>query len=390
MRYKSVLMLSLGLLGSISTTFSYAEDEFVPEVLTVEPTIRPGPSIFVLDQSWDGSSWVHIRSAEDLTSVKGSLSAGVVSQFAMSKDGKSAYTASVYAKRIMSGPTEAVLEEFDAKSLVKKREIIISPKMAQSAPQLSYLEFSADGKYAYVQNATPATSVTVVDMDAGEVLTEIPHPGCISIFPALKGNRYSSLCGDGTVTSYSFSADGKINNPVKSDKVFDADDDPLYVHSVRAGNNLVFSSFNGNLYLVSDADEKPSLVDKYSFVEGVEGDWAPGGVAIMTYNKANNVVFITMHSEAYNGSHKNGAEEIWAISLDSKKVVSRIPVDIEDSGITSLAVTEGKDPVLFAHDSELGVVYRFLIDPKAGFTATLQEDIAEDVGHYDIVWIAEK
>lgn len=180
MRYKSVLMLSLSLLGSMSTTFSYAEDEFVPEVLTIEPTISPGPSIFVLDQSWDGASWVHIRSAEDLTSIKGSLSAGVVSQFAMSKDGKSAYLASVYAKRIMSGPTEAVLEEFDAKSLVKTREIILSPKIAQSAPQLSYLEFSADGKYAYVQNATPATSVTVVDMEAGEVLTEIPHPGCVA------------------------------------------------------------------------------------------------------------------------------------------------------------------------------------------------------------------
>lgn len=390
MRYKSVLMLSLGLFGSMSTTFSYAEDEFVPEVLTVEPSIAPGPSIFVLDQSWDGSSWVHIRSAEDLTSIKGSLSAGVVSQFAMSKDGKSAYTASVYAKRIMSGPTEAVLEEFDAKSLVKKREIILSPKMAQSAPQLSYLEFSADGKYAYVQNATPATSVTVVDMEAGEVLTEIPHPGCIGIYPALEGNRFSSLCGDGTVTSYSFSADGKVNNPVKSAKVFDADDDPVYVHVLRVDNDLVLTSFNGNLYRVSDADEKPNLVDKFSYVEGVEGEWAPGGVAVMTYNKANNVVFMTMHSEAYNGSHKNGAEEIWTISLDSKKVVSRIPVDIEDSGITSLAVTEDKEPTLFAHDSELGVVYRFTIDPKADFVATLQEDIAEDVGHYDIVWIADK
>ncbi|ODN68131.1 amine dehydrogenase large subunit [Methylophaga muralis] len=390
MRYKSVLMLSLGLLGSISTTFSYAEDEFVPEVLTVEPSIAPGPSIFVLDQSWDGASWVHIRSAEDLTSIKGSLSAGVVSQFAMSKDGKSAYTASVYAKRIMSGPTESVLEEFDAKSLVKKREIILSPKMAQSAPQLSYLEFSADGKYAYVQNATPATSVTVVDMEAGEVLTEIPHPGCVGIYPALKGNRFSSLCGDGTVTSYSFSADGKVNNPVKSAKVFDADDDPVYVHVLRVDNDLVLTSFNGNLYRVSDADEKPSLVDKFSYVEGVEGEWAPGGVAVMTYNKANNVVFMTMHSKAYNGSHKNGAEEIWTISLDSKKVVSRMPVDIEDSGISSLAVTDGKDPILFAHDSELGVVYRFTIDPKADFAATLQEDIAEDVGHYDIVWIADK
>jgi methylamine dehydrogenase heavy chain len=389
MRYKNMLMLSLGLIGAIGTTLSYAEDEFVPEVLTVEPTIRPGPNIFVLDQSWDGSSWVHVLSADDLTSVKGSLSSGVVSQFAMSKDRKTAYTTSVYAKRIMSGPTEAVLEEFDADSLVKKREIILSPKMAQSSPQLSYLEFSADGHYAYVQNATPATSVTVVDLTAGKVLAEIPNPGCVGIYPAPEGNRYSTLCGDGTVTSYSFSDDGKANPPVKSAKIFDADTDPVYVHSVRADGDLLFTSFNGTLYRVSDAKDKPALVDSYSYVKGIDGGWAPGGVAIMTYNKANDVLFVSMHPDAYDGSHKDGAKEIWAIGLDSKKVLSRTPIEIEDSGIASLAVTDGKDPVLFAHDSELGVVYRFTIDPKANFAATLQEDTAEDVGYYDTIWIDE-
>jgi methylamine dehydrogenase heavy chain len=390
MLYKGVLALGLGLMGAAGTASSYAAAEFVPEVLTVEKTIRPGPSLFVLDQSWDGSSWIHVLSADDLTSVKGSLSAGVVSQFAMSKDRKSAYTASIYAKRIMSGPTEAVLEEFDASSLVKKREIILSPKMAQSSPQLSYLDFSADGHYAYVQNATPATSVTVVDLKKGNLLTEIPIPGCIGVYPALEGNRFSSLCGDGTVTSFSFSDNGAVKPPVKSAKVFDADTDPVYLHALRAGKDLLFTSFNGNLYRVSDVNDQPSLVETFSYTAGIDGDWAPGGVAVMAYNKANNVMFVTMHPEAYDGSHKDGAKEIWAVSLKTKKVLARTPIEIEDSGIASLEVTQGKNPVLFAQDAELGAVYRFTIDPKANFLGTLQEDKAEDAGEYANLWIVEK
>jgi len=66
------------------------------------------------------------------------------------------------------------------------------------------------------------------------MIVEIPTPGCFGIYPALKGARFSSLCGNGSITSYSFNEDGSVIRPVKSEKIFDADKDPLFIHAVRA------------------------------------------------------------------------------------------------------------------------------------------------------------
>lgn len=132
----------------------------------------------------------------------------------------------------------------------------------------------------------------------------------------------------------------------------------------RVGQDLVFPSFKGNLYRVSDSGKAPKLVEKFSVVEGIDGDWAPGGVDVSAYNAAHNVLFLTMHSGAQEGSHKNGAEELWAIDLKRKQVLYRSVVP----HLASIAVTNGKQPVLFGlnEDSEL---IRYAIDPQARFAA---------------------
>jgi len=80
----------------------------------------------------------------------------------------------------------------------------------------------------------------------------------------------------------------------------------------------VFTSFNGNLYRVSDAQEAARLSDKFSYTDGIDGKWGPGGVALTAYNKANDVLFITMHPNAKNGTHKFQGDEVWAINLGTK------------------------------------------------------------------------
>ncbi len=370
--------------GLLSGLPAYADDAFVPEKLTVETKIKPGPNAYVIDQNWSGVSRINVMSSGDL-SAKGNLSVGLIGQFVLSRDHKTGYATSVYPKRIVYGPTEAVLQEFDIETLSVKREIIISPKMVQSTPQTSYLQLSADERYAYVQNATPATSVTVVDLKAGKVLAEVPTPGCFGIYPAPQGKRFSSLCGDGAITSYTFAEDGSLSKPVKSAKIFDVDSDPLFIHGVRADKDLIFSSFNGNLYRVSDATDSARLLDKFSYTEGVEGSWAPGGVGMMAYNPAHKMLFVSMHPDAEEGSHKNAGKEVWAISLSSKKVLYRSVVD----NATSLAVTTGNDPVLFAIDADHAILSRYEVDPSAKFAAKFTGKV-ESMGKYTyLVWVDE-
>ncbi|MDQ0322734.1 methylamine dehydrogenase heavy chain [Pararhizobium capsulatum DSM 1112] len=371
--------LSLGLtamVGIMAAGQALAEEQFVPEKVTVLEKIKPGPNVFAVDQSWDGASRINVVGAKELDR-KGILSVGLVTQFILTKDRKTAYTASAYAKRITSGPTEAVLQEFDVDTMSAKREIIISEKMAQVAPQKSLLQLSADEKYAFVQNATPATSVTVVDLAAGKPIAEVPTPGCWSVHPATSGLRFTTLCGDGTMQTFTVKADGSFGAPEKSEKIFDSDTDALYAISERAGENLVFLSFKGNVYTVADKDGPAKLVDKFSITEGKEGAWAPGGIEVMTYNAANDILFVAMHPDAKEGSHKDAAHEIWPVDLSTKTVLYRSVVE----GVKSISVTQGKEPVLFGLNDDEGILTRYDIDPATKFAARLSGKV-ESVGKF--------
>ena len=372
------LGITLGAMLSVLTVgIAQASETFVPEVLTVEKAIKPGANVFVLDQSWSGPSRINVLAADNLEH-KGILSVGIIGQMAFTQDRKTAYTISAYAKRFMYGPTEAVLQEFDVDTLTVKREILLPEKMAQVAPSNAILNLSADGKLAFVQNATPATSVTVVNLEAGKVVAEVPTPGCFGTFPAASGQRFSSVCGDGTLVSFDVNGKGEYSAPLRSAKVFDPDQDALFIVPKRAGKDLLFPSFKGNLYRISDSGKAPKLVEKYEVVKGIEGDWAPGGVDVLAYNGGNDVAFLTMHSDAAEGTHKDYSKEIWAYDLKRKQVLYRSVAE----GVSSLAVTSGKQPVLFGlvEDTEL---VRYEVDPQARF-AVKPTHTLEGVGDWTI------
>ena len=336
------------------------EAEFRPQHLTVKPTIEPGANVFTNDQEWGGASSINVFSAKDLT-YKGNLSSGTMAQMLLSPDGKTAYTVSVYMKRIAYGEAEMVLQSFDVATLSPTKEIALPPKVAMLTPYQDMLAQSADGKYIYVQNATPATSVTVVDVVTGKVTGEIPTPGCFGIYPSLQGIKFSVICGDGTFASYSLKAGGASADRTQSEKIFDVDKDPLFMPTQRAGADLIFISYHGNVYRVSDSDAAVQLLETFSVTEGIKGGWAPGGYEPIAYNKRNGVLFIGMHPNAKDGSHKQGAAEIWAYSLGGRKLLHRSPVE----GIVALTVSDDAVPVLFALKEK--AVMRFEVDPETKF-----------------------
>jgi len=347
-----------------------------PETLTVEKTIKPGANIFVLDQSWSGSSKINVLAAHDL-SMKGNIGAGLVAEMALSADGKTLYTASAYARRITKGETEAVLAEYDVETLTEKREIIISNRFAQVASQPSLLTLVDDEKYILVQNATPATSVSVVDLTKGEQIAEIPTPGCWGILPAKSGSSFMSLCGDGSMKAYSFTADGTYSEPVTGAAIFDPDQDALFTNPARTTDGFLFISYNGNIHNVALKDGVPTLIDKFSITEGTEG-WAPGGTStVIGYSEPANVAFVLMHSDAEDGSHKNPAEEIWAVDMATKQVLYRSKADEENA----IIVEQSMPPVLYVSGDEKSELNRYSVDPEAKFAAK-PEAKAEDIGGF--------
>lgn len=355
---------------SLSASWATAQEPGIPnpiepEELTVESEIAPGPNVFVVSPAWGGAGAVTVLSAEDL-SYKGNFATGMTAQFFLGPDGTVGYAASGFPERITYGPIKAYLQKFDVSTLKTIQEIEVPPKMAETMAQQPALVVSADGKWAYVQNATPATSISVVDLKTGTVASEIPIPGCWGVYLAPKGSKFSSLCGDGSILTVKLNSKGKLADQAYSDAVFDVEGAPLFVHSQRIDGNLVFSTFDGKFVTVSDEGKAAKVLDTWSYTDGIEGDWAPGGYEIMAYNKPNGIMFVTMHSGAAEGSHKNGSEEIWAIDMKAKKVLYRSYAE----HVTHIAVTDDVEaPVLFGVDGHGGTVYRYEIDPTAKFAA---------------------
>lgn len=358
---KRQFVVALSVLAA-SGSIAFAQDAIEPETLTVQERLPEGPHLYAMNFGINGSSQIVVLNADDL-SIAGTIGTGTFASMMLSPDKSTLYTSSVYLRRYTYGEAEGVVQEWDSQTLQLRKEFLISPKVAQALSQRGVLNISSDGKFLIVQNATPATSVTIADAVAGKDLGEIPTPGCWTAYPSVEGTAFTMLCGDGTVAKYTYDASGKAAAPAKSEKIFDADKDPLYGDAMRIDGKLVYVSYGGTLYVIDDSGETPVLDKTVPFAEA---GWAPGGYNLMAYNEPTHTLFVLMHSEPFDGSHKAPAEEIWAIDTASMKVVGRSEAHHE----LNIAVGGGDKPVLVGLD-HMGAVHRY--DVTTGDTVSLTE-----------------
>jgi methylamine dehydrogenase heavy chain len=343
-------------------------DPIAPETLSVAEKVLPGPNLIVVASSWDGAGAITLFSADDLT-YKGNYPTGLTAQLAYDPGKSAAYVASIFPERITYGPIHAWLQAIDLETLKTVRETEVPPRMAQMPPTGTVLAIGGvSGEWAFVQNATPATSVSVVDLASGALLSEIPNPGCWGAYPAPGAAKFSSLCGDGTIQTVKLTPGGQYESQASSARLFDAANDPLFTHAQRVDGDLVFVSFGGRFLRVSDAGDVAVATDDWTFVDATRGKWAPGGFQLTSYSADAGVMFVLMHKDPYDGSHKNNADEVWAIDLKTRKVLHRSKV--EPMNYMSVSAGEAA-PVLFGVNSESGEIYRYELDPASGFAARL-------------------
>jgi methylamine dehydrogenase heavy chain len=226
------------------------------------------------------------------------------------------------------------------------------------------LQLSGDSHWLFVQNATPAQSVTAVDTISHRT-SEIPTPGCWGIYPAKKDpNRFSMLCGDGRLATFTVDSKGRGAGPVLSDPVFDVNKDPLFIDTGSDGDLLYLVSYAGVVYTVSIADPQARLIAEYPFVAGVPGEWRPGGFQLVAFLPTEGVLYVLMHKKAIEGGHADPANEVWAIDVRKSALLSRSTFK------PATAITAGVhgEPALYAWEKEAKSVTRYPIDRNAGFT----------------------
>ena len=271
----------------------------------------------------------------------GMVSSGYAGQFTLAPRRDELYVATTHLSRTTRGERTDVLEVWDTTTLGLKYEVVVPPRHAQALNFRPYLRTSADGLLVYSQNATPATSVTVVELAGRRALAEVPMPGCFGIYPASgHARRFSALCGDGTVQTVTLDEAGAVVSRQSSDKLFDGDTDPWFQHAEQAGERYWFLSFRGELIEMDLGGDIPRLVARRVLVAPAEqrAGWRPGGYQLFAVDPSRRVVLVGMHPKGGEGSHKLAARQIWRFDLDSGRRVARLP----GHGATSMTLARGE------------------------------------------------
>ena len=298
---------------------------------------------------------VHIVDGDSFKYL-GMFSTGLFGITTLNRDSSEMLVATTYYTKRNRGERFDQLEAYDTATFALKFELKIPPKHAEALPYKGTIATSADDRFVFIQNATPLSSVTVVDRKAGKVTAEVPTLGCWIVLPAQSNpHRFSTLCGDGTIVTVTLNEAGDSATQARSAKLFDADRDPLFVQGERIGDAYYFVSFEGHVQVINLGGETAKAEAAWSLLndDDRKGQWKPGGYQLLAVHAATKRLYVAMHDAGKEGSHKDPAKEIWVYDLASKQRLQRAP----GSNAIALALTKEAEPMLFAYD---GVAMKFV------------------------------
>lgn len=274
--------------------------------------------------------------------------AGFMPGVARSADHRFTYVATSYFSRGTTGDRTDALEITDNQSFKKVGEVILPPKHAQQVPSLFNTTASDDGAFAYVTNITPATSVSVVNLDTRKLAGEIDTAACVLTYPSGK-YRFASLCQSGKALTVTLNKEGKEVAREQSAAFIDVENDPVFTHAERWGEGYLFLTFSGKV-TPADFSVSPARFDApwqlVSPQEAAEG-WRPGGLQPFAVSQATGRLYVAMH-QGGEGSHKEPGSEIWVYDVKSHARVARWKLTAAKlMPMLTLSVSAGASPMVY-------------------------------------------
>lgn len=350
--------------------------ELPVEQLAMEQMMPPDAErIYVSDPAMghlvDGR--VHIIDGKSMKYL-GMLGTGFSGITTISRDRQKVLVATTYYSRLQRGTRTDVVEVYDAKNLNLLYEIEIPPKKVQALSTKALMTTSVDDKFLYVLNVTPAVSVTVVDVNTKKVASEIPMPGCYGVIAWPKQpSKFSSVCGNGTLATFEIDADGKLKKKTTSGKFFDPDKDPIFMHFEYVGDVLHFVSYYGSIYTVNLSGEEPTFQPSWKFIDAnaAKKGWRPGGFQLFSIDSKSNRIYIGMHDQGKEGSHKNPAKSIWVMDLGAKKKVDEIP----GRNALSMNISNNDESTLYILDAIDNTINSVDLSTKANSKRLLKKSL---------------
>ncbi len=327
--------------------------ERIPNVETLQGDY-PDSLVFVHDANFDAliaGKIALVDVAPTSRNYKGALDAAQFASFTESSIRGELYVSETHYSRGTRGERTDVISIYDRETLAQSGEILLpGGKRGQMVSNRYTLQLVDQDRFLMLFNFTPAASVQLIDVQTRKVLSETQIPGCSLIYPT--GNRgFSSLCSNGSMFSAQFDEHGTISRQEKLPAFFNVDEDPLFDKPVYIGQTAYFATFLGQIQAIDLAEDSPRLGDSWSLLSEREQreNWRPGGWQIISVSDAG-FIYVLMHRDGENGSHKGGGSEVWVFDPATRKRIARH--ELKTWGV-SIEVTRGKTPFLVVTNGEM-------------------------------------
>jgi len=340
---------AVGLVLIFSSMAAMAElpVEAIPAVETL-PSSYPDTWVYAHDTNFfslSDAKVVLIDVAAESRNYKGSIPSSHFPSFLAATTRPEVYVAESLYSRRMRGERTDLVTIYDKVNLAPIGEVVLpGAKRGMIVTHKNTLQFLDNEKLLLVYNFTPSTSVSVVDIENRTFLAEVGIGGCVMIYPS-RQRSFGSLCNDNTMLVTHLDEKGMISKQERTPAFFDADTDPIFAKPAVIDGVYYFPSFKGMVHPVDMNAADPGILDAWSLLQEQDRqeNWRPGGWQIATAHEAGGRLFVLMHPDGEDGSHKGGGTEVWVFDVNAKKRIGRIV--LKEWGV-SIEVTKGEHPYL--------------------------------------------
>ena len=316
--------------------------------------VPPADRLFVMDSNFHHLTDSRVNVFNKRTGkFVGFVPTSFNGQMTVSRDGTKIYDVTTYFSRVPRGDRTDVVEIYNIDNLTFEKEIQIPAKRATALNYDGIVRMTGDGNFLLVQNANPGVSITVVDLKQQKFVNEITATaGCWGIIPLPDTPRsFATICGEGSLLSLTLGDDGKVSGQKRSAPMFPVKDDPVFISPGVTNDGLTFVSFNGNVYSaqLNRKDMSFTFAAPWSLLQTPKDKaerWVPGGYNLMDVDARSNRLYVFMHPQGQEGSHKNPARELWVYDLTTKQRVARVP----GLDALSMSILHGAKPELATID----------------------------------------
>ena len=294
---------------------------------------------------------------------------GVAETFPMgaieySADGSSLFVVETFYTRGNRGERTDTLTIFDTTTLGVAGEVVIPAKRALMLTIAGTLALTDNDRYLAVFNLTPATSISVVDIETKSFVGEISTPGCSLVFAA--GDlSYVMICANGDLLTVTLDENGREVSKERTGQFFDPEVDPIREPGVRYGDEWLFVTFDGVLHSMDVSGSMPRIGESWSLLSASdrEQNWRIAGRQPLAVHQQSGRLYVLARQsdEPLDDPADWDGTEIWSFDLASRERVQRLEAlpESEESGAggagigsttgdgaSNILVTQGDEPLL--------------------------------------------